>query len=284
MISKTLVKRRITPAETRRKLRSGMATPRRGTRLPYGGQEIWLSPGISLLSLDHELVCRHPELFRPADPRDEAVQARLEARSAGRAVADPRPAWRLGSDSKVVAQSPTPELRGGLSEVEVRLSAKARSRIVEEARASRDGLEVGGMLLGHPDRPWRSEIKISLAGGPGPRAKRRAGAFGSDHGHDIELAGEFTRSGSRLVQIGQWHSHPSGDDRASAADLGHWAALREVLDEKHRLTTRVVGLIVTPARGADEWSAWSRPCLTAYVVTPRPYGRTPLVQRARITT
>ena len=272
------MKARITPAETKRKLRRGMATPRRGARLPYGGQELLLSPDISLLSPDHELVHRNPELFRPADPEDKTVRHRLEARTAGARSVTRGP----NSTSSVQVEGPTPELRTGLSEVEIKLSPKARRIIIEEARASRDGRETGGMLLGHPDRPWNPDITVSLAAGPGPRAKRRVGAFGADHGHDIELAGDFSRSGSRLVQLGEWHTHPSCDDRASGADLRYWASLREALEETHRLTGRLVSLIVTPERGVDEWSAWSQPHISAYLLTPRTHGRSPVVQRARI--
>ena len=59
--------------------------------------------------------------------------------------------------------------------------------IAREASASTDGRETGGILLGF-DASELGELLVMEAGGPGPKAERRADYFRRDLNHAREVA------------------------------------------------------------------------------------------------
>ncbi len=105
----------------------------------------------------------------------------------------------------------------------VELGEAVRGRITALARQSTDGRETGGILLGRgPDRDGR--IEITEVGDSGPRATRRPDFFRRDLAHSRALAERAWRH-SRSVWVGEWHTHPAGDPRPSAADLRTYCRL-----------------------------------------------------------
>jgi integrative and conjugative element protein (TIGR02256 family) len=101
----------------------------------------------------------------------------------------------------------------------VTLSSAALSVISTEATASADGLETGGILLGHDDG---STMHVTVAGDPGPDAVREKRRFLRDLAHAQTLADDaYERDAS--VWIGEWHTHPDGPPEPSDVDLTTYA-------------------------------------------------------------
>ncbi len=101
----------------------------------------------------------------------------------------------------------------------VTLSERSRTDIGTEARASADGLETGGILLGHD---LGTHLLVTVAGGPGPNATREKNRFLRDLDHARALADEaYDRDGS--IWIGEWHTHLTGPAEPSAVDLTTYA-------------------------------------------------------------
>lgn len=101
----------------------------------------------------------------------------------------------------------------------VTLTASLAEIIALEARASADGTETGGIVLGH-DRD--GELLVTFVGGPGPAALRTSNRFKRDLAHAQALADEaYDRDGS--VWIGEWHTHPTGPAAPSTVDLNTYA-------------------------------------------------------------
>ena len=120
------------------------------------------------------------------------------------------------------------------------LSAPARRTIEQEARRSADGRETGGILLGH-DASDDHPLRVTVAGEPGPGAKRSAFRFLRDLDHSRRLADEaYERDGS--VWVGEWHTHPKGPSRPSRRDLHTY---RQLLSEVELGFERFAAIIVT---------------------------------------
>lgn len=102
----------------------------------------------------------------------------------------------------------------------VTISADAARTITGESKASADGKETGGILLGHDNSDG---IHIRRAGSPGPAAQRSKRRFLRDLQHSRDLADAvYDLDGS--VWIGEWHTHPKGPVEPSATDLTTYAA------------------------------------------------------------
>lgn len=135
-----------------------------------------------------------------------------------------------------------PHLQGGMttaSNLTIEVAANALNTIADEAKRSSDGLETGGILLGH-DTPRR--ISIRQAGGPGPNAQRGPRTFLRDRDHAQQLADAAWQEDSSQW-IGEWHTHPSTDLIPSYLDLNSY--LRHLRDpELHldRFLAVIVGL------------------------------------------
>lgn len=138
----------------------------------------------------------------------------------------------------------------------VTLSDSARMVILEEARASSDGKETGGILLGH-DR-GDSAMDVTVAGGPGPHPVRTANRFTRDLAHAEALAdAAYDRDGS--VWIGEWHTHPKGPPEPSDVDLRTYLSH---LNDSCLGFDRFLSLIALPCPD----HAWQHMSLVAWVV------------------
>jgi proteasome lid subunit RPN8/RPN11 len=138
----------------------------------------------------------------------------------------------------------------------VEIAPAAKVAIARAAGQSADGLETGGILLGH-DLDVGDVVAVSLATGPGPRAVLRADYFSRDLGFAARVARlAYERDG--LQWVGDWHTHPEGGLAPSDFDLANYAAQ---LDDSDLGFTAFVAVIVTP--GAD--GGWAAPGLHAYL-------------------
>jgi integrative and conjugative element protein (TIGR02256 family) len=147
-----------------------------------------------------------------------------------------------------------PDLPAGMSRVQ--LARTALATITTEAAAAADGRETGGVLLGSDDG---TVLKVRRAGGPGPRADRRASGFRRDLVHAQELA-LAAWAADESVWVGDWHTHPRRPARPSATDLATYNGL---LGDPTLGFRRFCAIIVTPANGVD----WCRIEMAAWLVT-----------------
>jgi len=96
----------------------------------------------------------------------------------------------------------------------VKLNTTAAEAIANGAKASIDGNETGGIVLGHD---IGSAFVVTVAGDPGPKAVRTPDRFQRDLAHAQELADTaYELDGS--VWIGEWHTHPRGPVEPSSLD------------------------------------------------------------------
>ncbi len=127
--------------------------------------------------------------------------------------------------------------------MEVRVSPVALRTIKREARASKDGNETGGILLGFGGN---TDAVVTQAGGPGPNARRERTFFRRDLEHAERLAEiAFGIDGSQW--IGDWHTHPGGGTEPSSTDL---EAYRRILKEDPSLAAFIT-IIVDPGTADD---------------------------------
>jgi len=141
----------------------------------------------------------------------------------------------------------------------VHVSAAAFVAIAESARASADGLETGGILLGYDPGELGTTLVLE-AGDPGANAERRRDFFRRDLAHAQRLADEaYARTCSRW--IGEWHTHPRGALAPSWRDLRTY---RRFLRDPELQFATFLSLIVGP--GED---GWERPRLAAWLIELR---------------
>ena len=95
------------------------------------------------------------------------------------------------------------------------------------------GIETGGILVGTklPD----GAVLIEKVSGPGPDSKRSASGFDRDVAYCQAFVDENAEVG--LLYVGEWHSHPTNDNRPSQTDL---ASLANVARQPSYLTTQPV--------------------------------------------
>lgn len=131
----------------------------------------------------------------------------------------------------------------------------AMSVIAGEARASTDGLETGGILLGtaQPDA-----ITVRHAGRPGPGAIRRPNFFQRDLQHAQFLADQaFALDHS--IWVGEWHTHLHAPPRPSTRDLTTYQTL---LNDPELAFDYFIAIIL-----ADGANGWRKPQLVSWIVT-----------------
>ena len=128
--------------------------------------------------------------------------------------------------------------------------------IITEAQRSRDGLETGGILLGHTTETGESTVLV--AGTPGPAALREPSLFLRDLHHAQILASQAWES-ERAQWIGEWHTHPSGHPIPSPTDLASY--VRHLRDPELGFMHFLAIIVVIPKAGA--------PTLTAWRITPQ---------------
>jgi len=142
--------------------------------------------------------------------------------------------------------------------MKVILSPGITATIACEAAASSDGLETGGILLGHD---LGDELLITVAGGPGPDASRQPSTFLRDLRYAQELGDEaYDIDGS--VWIGDWHTHPGGLAAPSAKDLATYSSL---LGDTGLAFDRFLALIVTPCAV----HGWAETLIHAWLIDAR---------------
>lgn len=156
------------------------------------------------------------------------------------------------------------------------LRPAAAESIGAEAAASADGLETGGLLLGHVHD---DHVEVRYAGGPGSAAHRSADRFSRDLEHATALA-EAAWQLDRSLWLGEWHTHLKFGSAPSALDLSTYAGHMRDPDLELPCFT---ALIVVPGaqRGWDGvtaygWSCSASAChavaLTVRADTPMTYS------------
>lgn len=139
----------------------------------------------------------------------------------------------------------------------IELDPLAAGEIEKMARLSRDGLETGGILLGHgPDT--NGVVHVDGAGDPGSEARREPGFFLRDLEHAQKLAAAAW-SDRKAIWVGEWHTHLHGDPRPSSVDLNTYAHLLASADLQFEV---FVSIIAIP----DAELGWSAPQLTPWTL------------------
>jgi len=136
----------------------------------------------------------------------------------------------------------------------IRFEYRSFDSICHEATAVSDGLETGGILLGH-ERADCGEIVVTVGGGPGPGAVRSPSFFKRDLAYAIQLGDEaYERDGS--VWVGEWHTHPGQLRRPSRRDLRTYRRFLEDSELDFRSFTSVI-VTGTPTWDETSCAAWS---------------------------
>lgn len=145
------------------------------------------------------------------------------------------------------------------------LRSAAAQSIAAEAAASADGLETGGLLLGHVHD---DHVEVRYAGGPGLAAHRSSDRFNRDLEYATALA-EAAWQLDRSVWLGEWHTHLAFGPAPSALDLSTYAGHMRDPDLELPCFT---ALIVTPGPGLG----WDRTVATAWSCTATACQAAPL--------
>jgi integrative and conjugative element protein (TIGR02256 family) len=127
----------------------------------------------------------------------------------------------------------------------VELSHKALLKI--EAEVARGGrvLETGGILLGHDSD---GAPRVTVAGGPGPKALREPLRFSRDLDHAERLA-EHAWLESQAVWLGEWHTHPGGSPVPSDIDMTSYG--RHLADSDLAFSRLVSLIVALPTADSD---------------------------------
>lgn len=73
--------------------------------------------------------------------------------------------------------------------------------------------ETGGILIGYWSSARPSEVVISTAVGPGPKAIHHETSFTPDDEYQrAEIARQYFESNNTLAYLGDWHTHPSSEN------------------------------------------------------------------------
>lgn len=141
------------------------------------------------------------------------------------------------------------------------ITAAAWELIVREVSAADDGLETGGILLGHHHG---DQIRITTAGDPGVKARRARTSFLRDLDHAQRLAAAAWKK-DKSQWVGEWHTHPDTEPVPSPLDLDSYA--RHLADADLAFThfaSIIVGILHTET------------AVAAWVVTADAANLTPL--------
>jgi integrative and conjugative element protein (TIGR02256 family) len=117
--------------------------------------------------------------------------------------------------------------------------SKAALEEMRDMVKDKKGIETGGVLAGVIDSS--GNIKITHASGPGPKAVHSRIKFEKD----IEFCQNFLDklfldTNKKMVYVGEWHSHPSSDNRPSSIDI---KSLSEIGFQKEYLTANPAMII-----------------------------------------
>ena len=137
----------------------------------------------------------------------------------------------------------------------ISITARAWTSIGREiAAVGQDGLETGGILLGHDDG---TNFRITGAGDPGPHAVRTADRFLRDREHAQRIATDSWEA-DRAQWVGEWHTHPNTAPVPSVIDLTSY--MNHLADGELGFT-RFVSIIIGAATPGQTTAA-------TWVITP----------------
>ncbi|MFC5410675.1 ThiF family adenylyltransferase [Larkinella bovis] len=108
-----------------------------------------------------------------------------------------------------------------------------RDEIAQDRR-----IETGGVLVGYKDEA--GTVQIKAASGPGPKAIKQPRFFEKD----IQFCQQFLDDQyerNRWVYLGEWHYHPTGDNKPSSTDL---KSLSSIAQQKEYMTSEPVMIIL----------------------------------------
>ncbi len=140
----------------------------------------------------------------------------------------------------------------------VLFTPEAAGQLAELATLADDGLETGGILLGH-DGGLAWPIIVTACGGPGPEAIRRRSYFRRDLRYASALA-EQAAAVDDSAWIGEWHTHNTAIPEPSDRDLRTY---RRLLDDLELAFPRILAVIVLPGPAAN----WHAPVAHAWSFT-----------------
>lgn len=111
--------------------------------------------------------------------------------------------------------------------------------------------ETGGALIGYSDdRGW----VVTHVIGPGPNAVHLPFLFSPDHEwQESQIADIYEQSGRLYTYLGDWHSHPQGENITSSKDR---STLR-VIAKKSRPTIKNPLMIILDQGPTWELGAWT---------------------------
>lgn len=180
----------------------------------------------------------------------------LDTRERSRPTAPSRP-WDTESEADDSVRE-APELEA--AHFEIRLTAGVMRTIEQQVadamwRFDRRDVESGGWLFAH-DAPDAECVHLAYASGPGPEAEHGNGRVRLTDALKASLWLDDLSITSRLIRVGDWHSHPSDDPEPSDADLSAWQKNHRAAD-----ASQWVSLIVTP--GPE--MGWMAPRFHGYV-------------------
>lgn len=135
------------------------------------------------------------------------------------------------------------------AQVKVAITPIALEALGRHVRAGGNGVETGGILLGH-ETP--TAYHILVAGGPGPGAVRTPTSFNRDLAHAENLAEQAWQQ-HRAVWLGEWHTHVHVPPLPSETDLSSY--LRH-LDDVDLGFDHFISIIVGPV-GTPDGSSFS---------------------------
>jgi integrative and conjugative element protein (TIGR02256 family) len=135
------------------------------------------------------------------------------------------------------------------------ISPAVVAKIAYEARASSDGTETGGILLG---TTRDNALAIRHAGDPGPQAVRDVNFFQRDLCHAQSL-GDWAFEHDQSIWLGEWHTHLNAPPVPSSRDL---ATYRNLLADPELAFEHFVAIIV-----ADPTNSWTHPEAATWVIT-----------------
>jgi integrative and conjugative element protein (TIGR02256 family) len=114
-------------------------------------------------------------------------------------------------------------------------------QFMQELVAQDPGRETGGVLAGYLDE--NGDIRITNASCPGPNAVCTAKEFKKDVTYCQKFLDELIgRSDGKITYVGEWHSHPSPNNKPSSTDIN---SLSEIAYQKEYLTEKPVMIILS---------------------------------------
>lgn len=133
---------------------------------------------------------------------------------------------------------------------EITINADAWATVLHEVASANDGLETGGILLGHDNG---DTITITSAGSPGPNAHRTPDRFLRDLNHANQLAADAWER-DRSQWVGEWHTHPHSPPVPSEIDLDSYAThLRDPDLGFMRFISVIIGLAPNDEAACATW-------------------------------